>query len=115
DERHLPGGPDAPRHVGASLRPRPDLCRRTRAVPGSRNDFGAPPAMLSRRVEHGHRVRLRESRGGRRLIGALAIAVAAFVVIVIAARPDPFSSSHTYFAELDNVKGLGRIDRDIRI
>lgn len=62
-----------------------------------------------------HKIKLRDSNGGRRLIGAIAIAVAAFTLIVLTVQPNPFASHRTYWAELDNVKGLGRIDRDIRI
>ncbi|MGH2985585.1 MAG: MlaD family protein [Solirubrobacterales bacterium] len=55
------------------------------------------------------------SRGRRRLLGIAMIAAALVVIVVAATRPDPFTDRRTVWALFDDVKGLGSIDRDIRI
>lgn len=56
-----------------------------------------------------------ESRGVRRLIGIAAIAAIVIGILFAVARPNPFASTKTIWAEFDSVQGLGRIDRDVRV
>jgi virulence factor Mce-like protein len=56
-----------------------------------------------------------ESVFSRRLLGIgvlLSIAVGLLVAVV---RPDPFHDTRTYYAEFDSAKGIGRVDRDVRV
>jgi virulence factor Mce-like protein len=51
----------------------------------------------------------------KRLLGVMALACAALLVVFGAVRPNPFTDSRTIVAEFDEVQGLGRIDRNVRI
>lgn len=55
------------------------------------------------------------TRTGIRILGVIALALAGFALFLAVSKPDPFAYSRTYYAEMDSVKGLGRIDRDIRL
>jgi phospholipid/cholesterol/gamma-HCH transport system substrate-binding protein len=51
----------------------------------------------------------------KRLLGIGAIAFAILLVVFGTVRPNPFSDSKTIVAEFEEVQGLGRIDRNVRI
>lgn len=55
------------------------------------------------------------SLAGKRVLG-LVFVVGAFVAGFLAAtKPDPFADTNSVWAQFDNVRGLGAIDRDIRL
>ncbi len=55
------------------------------------------------------------TRTGRRVVGVCTLLLAAFALFLAVSKPDPFTSTTRYWAELDSVRGLGSIDRDIRL
>jgi phospholipid/cholesterol/gamma-HCH transport system substrate-binding protein len=68
---------------------------------------------LSRRIDAG--LAWLRTRTGVRILGVLTLLAAGFALFLAVSKPDPFAFSKTYYAEMDSVKGLGRIDRDIRL
>ncbi len=70
--------------------------------------------MRTQATGHGVRGWLRSVRG-RRILGVVSLAAAALAIFLASTKPDPFASTRSYYAAMDNVKGLGSIDRDIRL
>lgn len=55
------------------------------------------------------------SLAGKRLLGIGVIITGIVLLVVGVSRPDPFTAKTTYYAEMDNVQGLGAVGRDIRV
>lgn len=70
--------------------------------------------MRTQATGHGIHGWLRSVRG-RRILGLISLAAVGLAIFLASTKPDPFASTRTYYAEMDNIKGLGSIDRDIRL
>ncbi len=51
----------------------------------------------------------------RRILGVSVIVGTLLIVVLAVTRPDPFADQQVIKARFDNVSGLGRIDRNVRI
>jgi virulence factor Mce-like protein len=51
----------------------------------------------------------------KRILGIGAVVFAGLLIVLGTVRPNPFKESRTIVAEFDEVQGLGRIDRNVRI
>jgi ABC-type transporter Mla subunit MlaD len=56
-----------------------------------------------------------ETTFGRRVVGAGVILAALALILFATLRPNPFKDTQTIRVEFDSVRGLGRIDRNVRV